>query len=83
MSENKSTPLPRTEFTAMEEDIFSDLSGERTSKLIQQIQARASSWQSKQTNSNKEVVKRGVEAMGDCTLILEEVWQSVHNRPLL
>jgi hypothetical protein len=82
MTESQSAPLPRSEFTSMEEDIFSDLSGERTQKMIGQIQARASSWQSKQTVANKDIVGRGVEAMGDCVSILHDVWQSVHNRTL-
>jgi hypothetical protein len=82
MTESQSAPLPRSEFTSMEEEIFSDLSGERTQKMITQIQARSGSWQSKQTESNKDLVGRGVDAMGDCISILESVWQSVHNRSL-
>jgi hypothetical protein len=82
MIESQSAPLPRSEFTAMEEEIFSDLSGDKTLKMIGQIRARAASWQSKKTDANKDLVERGTLALGDCASILEDVWQSVHHRTL-
>jgi Skp family chaperone for outer membrane proteins len=82
MLEKQAAPLPRTEFTSLEEDIFSDLSGERTLKMIDQFETRARSWQSKQTELNKDIVRRGANAMADCASVVEDVWQSVHHRTL-
>ena len=72
----------REEFTRFEEVIFSDLDGSKTKEMIRNLELHAKAWKHGQTDADKDLVKRGSDAVMNAVSILKGVWERAHNRNL-